>query len=96
MASWCRLGLLKSRWRILKLVPIQQPDRISELIVALLYLHNFCENQKDDWQPEADEDAEAEEENDLEPAPEAANDDEAIAGRARRQQIVDHVAALLP
>jgi hypothetical protein len=98
MVCWCRLGLLKSRWRILKLIPVQQPDRISELIVSLLYLHNFCENEKDGWEPAADDDEEAAEDADNgdEAAEDAENGDELIAGRARRQQIVDHVAALLP
>lgn len=76
-------------------MPLQDPARIRELIVALMYLHNFCENQKDGWVPD-DEDDDDDDDEDEAPEPRADADAEAAAGRARRQEIVDYLAAMQP
>lgn len=82
----CRYGVWKNRWRILKSVPLNQPDRVRELLVALIYVHNFIENAKDLWL-EADDEPDDIPDDAPEPVEPAAMND-ADAGRARRQRMV--------
>lgn len=89
--------MLKSRFPILRWIPHHDTARIRELIVALMYVHNFLENQKDGWR--ADPEEPDNEDNGPEQAAPANDGDaeaEAAAGTARRQQIVDYLADLAP
>lgn len=84
-----RFGVWKNRWQILKLVPLPNPSRVRELIVALIYLHNYLENSKDGWLVLDDEEDDDDDE-DAEPEPVPADAEaDAEAGRARRQQMMD-------
>lgn len=56
--SSCRFGVWKNRFPILRCCPLRHPKAVTELAIALAFVHNFLEEENDAWtaRDEAEED----------------------------------------